>query len=128
MKIKPLKNRILLQYIDNPKTTREGIIIPDTASKTDQFGFVDRGKIMAIGKDVNVKELEIKVGDTVVFKKAEAIHVNVSGSDTEDGRLEKYLLVPDNAVKCKIQEKTKKIPIKGTIISDEKLGNKVQWK
>lgn len=100
MKIKPRKNQILLKYIEREEITKGGIALPDDAERENIMGLVDRGKIITIGPDVDIKEF--KVGDLVIFKKAEPLHVKVSGSDTKDGTEENYLLVEDRFITCKI--------------------------
>ena len=100
MIIKPRKNRILLKYLDQETQTKEGIIIPDTAKQTDIAGFVNRGEITAIGPDVSAKDF--KIGDRVIFKKTEALHIKLGGKDTREGKEEKYLLVEDKFITCKL--------------------------
>ena len=101
IKIKPFKNRILLKYLDNPKTTKGGLIIPDTVSKTDILGFTNKGEIIAIGGDVDKKEF--KIGDIVFFRRTDPINVKLGGKDTEDGREIKYLLIKDEEILGKIK-------------------------
>lgn len=60
MKIKTLKNFVLLKILDEEKKTNTGIILVKTNDKKDS----DRGKVMEIGKDVSEN---IKVGDVVIF-------------------------------------------------------------
>ena len=103
MNIKPRKNRVLLKYIEQGKITKGGIALPENIQKKateDIFGFINQGEIIAIGPDVETKD--IKIGDRVIFKKTEALHVKVSGTETKDGKEEKYLLIEDRFITCKI--------------------------
>ena len=69
MKIRPLRDRILVTRIDEEDKTKGGIIIPDTAKEKPQEGkavAVGKGKVMDDGK---VQKLDVKKGDRVLFGK-----------------------------------------------------------
>ena len=69
MKIRPLRNRILVTRIDEEDKTKGGIIIPDTAKEKPQEGkvvAVGKGKVMDDGK---VQKLDVKKGDRVLYGK-----------------------------------------------------------
>lgn len=66
MKIKPLGNRIVVKR-EEAKTTRGGILLPETAQEKPRQGkvvAVGPGKVDEKGKNHAV---ELKVGDTVLF-------------------------------------------------------------
>lgn len=70
MKLKPLADRVILEPIEEEKTTESGIVIPDTAEKERPI----KGKVVAVGPGkLNDKgeriPMSIKVDDTVLFKK-----------------------------------------------------------
>jgi chaperonin GroES len=70
MNIKPLSNHIFLEPIEEEKTTKSGIVLPETAEKERPI----KGKIIAIGPGkLNDKgeriPMSVKVGDMVLFKK-----------------------------------------------------------
>lgn len=70
MKITPLSNHILIQPIEEEKTTKSGIVIPDTAGKEQPI----KGKVIAVGPGKLNEEGErmpvsVKIGQTVLFKK-----------------------------------------------------------
>lgn len=70
MKINPLSNHVFLEPLEEEKTTKSGIVIPDTAEKEKPV----KGKVLAVGPGkVNDKgerlAMSVKVGDTVLFKK-----------------------------------------------------------
>ena len=70
MNFKPLSNHVFLEPLEEGKTTKSGIVIPDTADKEKPM----RGKVLAIGpgklsdKGERVA-MSVKVGDVVLFKK-----------------------------------------------------------
>lgn len=70
MQIKPLSNHLFLEPFEEEKTTKSGIVIPDTAEKERPV----KGKVLAVGPGkVNDKgertQMSVKVGDIVLFKK-----------------------------------------------------------
>lgn len=77
--LQPLNENVLLDISSTQEEkTSGGIIIPDTAKEKPQYA-----KVIAVG---NIENAEIKVGDTVVYKK-------FSGSELEyDGK--EYLIIP----------------------------------
>jgi chaperonin GroES len=69
VKIRPLRDRILVTRIDEEDKTKGGIIISDTAKEKPQEGkvvAVGKGKVMDDGK---VQKLDVKKGDRVLFGK-----------------------------------------------------------
>jgi len=70
MNIKPLSNHIFLEPVEEEKTTKSGIVLPETAEKEKPI----KGKIVAVGPGkLNEKgeriPMSVKVGDLVLFKK-----------------------------------------------------------
>jgi chaperonin GroES len=81
MKLKPLQDRILVQRIEEEKTTKGGIIIPDTAKEKPAEGkvvAVGNGKLGEDGKRI---ALEIKKGDRILFGKYSGTEVKIEGED-----------------------------------------------
>ena len=67
MKLKPLGDRLIVKAVEEDETTASGIVLPDTAKEKPQ-----KGKVLAVGdgrltKDGKRRELQVKVGDTVLF-------------------------------------------------------------
>lgn len=67
---KPLSNHIFIEPQEEEKTTKSGIVLPDTAEKERPI----KGKILAVGPGkLNEKgeriPMSVKVGDVVLFKK-----------------------------------------------------------
>ena len=70
MNIKPLSNHIFLEPIEEEKTTKSGIVLPETAEKEKPI----KGRIIAVGPGkINEKgqrvPMSVKVGNLVLFKK-----------------------------------------------------------
>lgn len=70
MNFRPLSNHLFIEAVEEEKTTKSGIVIPDTADKEKP----QQGKITAVGPGkVNEKgeriPMSVKVGDKVLFKK-----------------------------------------------------------
>ena len=67
MKIKPIRDRIVVKPIANETKTQSGIFIPDTAVEKPL-----QGEVLAVGsgrlaEDGTIVPLEIKAGDRVLF-------------------------------------------------------------
>ncbi len=81
MKIKPLRDRVIVRRLNEEETTKGGIIIPDTAKEKPQEGevvAVGSGKILDDGK---VVPLEVKKGDKILFGKYSGTEVKVDGDE-----------------------------------------------
>ncbi len=81
MKIRPLQDRILVERIDEEKTSKGGILIPDTAKEKPQ-----EGKVVAVGKgkvleDGTIQPLEVQKGDRVLFAKYGGTEITLDGED-----------------------------------------------
>ncbi|MFQ3647550.1 co-chaperone GroES [Aggregatilineales bacterium SYSU G02658] len=69
MNIRPLGDRVVVEPIEQEATTASGLVLPDTAKEKPQ-----QGKVIAAGKgrlddDGDRIEMEVKVGDTVLYAK-----------------------------------------------------------
>jgi chaperonin GroES len=90
MKLKPLQDRILVQRVEEEKTTKGGIIIPDTAKEKPAEGkvvAVGDGKVADDGKRI---PLTIKKGDRILFGKYSGTEVKIEG--------EEYLIMREDDV------------------------------
>ena len=70
MNFQPLGNRVLVERVEDAKTTVSGIIIPDNAKEKPS-----RGTVVAVGTDVE----QISVNDTVVFGKYSGNEISLDG-------------------------------------------------
>jgi len=62
--VKPLGDRVLVEPQEAEVKTASGIIIPDSAQEKPQ-----KGKILAVGAGTKDVEMEVKVGDMVLYGK-----------------------------------------------------------
>ena len=81
MKIRPLHDRVIVKRLEEERTSPGGILIPDTAAEKPV-----QGKIVAVGKgkildDGQVRALDVKVGDKILFGKYSGTEVKVDGEE-----------------------------------------------
>ncbi len=91
MNVRPLYDRIVVKRIDQLETTRNGIVIPDSAQEKPQ-----EGEVIAVGRgkrleDGNLTDLDVKVGDRILFGK-------YSGSETKIGGAEFLIMREDDVL------------------------------
>jgi chaperonin GroES len=80
-KFRPLGDRILVEPMAAETKTKGGIISPDTAGEKPT-----RGKVVAVGpgaraEDGRVMQLDVKVGDVVLYGKWSGTEVKLDGKD-----------------------------------------------
>ena len=73
MKLRPLGNRIVVEPLAEEETTKSGIVLPATVDKEKKA----EGKIIAIGEGEDIKKLNLKIGDRVLFGKYAGEEVKV---------------------------------------------------
>lgn len=78
MNIRPLGDRVVVEPIEQESTTASGLVLPDTAKEKPQ-----QGKVIAAGKgrldDEGERiEMEVKIGDTVLYAKYAGTEVKMS--------------------------------------------------
>lgn len=81
MNIRPLHDRVIVKRVEEEKTSPGGIVIPDSATEKPIEGeivAVGNGKILDNGE---VRALDLKKGDKVLFGKYSGTEVKVSGED-----------------------------------------------
>jgi chaperonin GroES len=81
MHIRPLHDRVVVRRLEEERTSAGGIVIPDSATEKPIQGevlAVGRGKILDNG---DVRSLDVKVGDRVLFGKYSGTEVKVSGEE-----------------------------------------------
>ncbi|MBQ2870705.1 co-chaperone GroES [bacterium] len=69
MAIRPLSDKLVIKVIDDTEQTSGGIFIPDSAKEKPQ-----KGEVIAVGpgktlEDGKKEEMEVKVGEIVLFAK-----------------------------------------------------------
>jgi len=75
MKIKPLGDRVLVKPYQEEKITESGIVLPDTIGKEKKI----EGEVIALGEGEELKKLNLKIGDRVIFEKW-------GGEEIKDGK------------------------------------------
>ena len=81
LKLRPLHDRVIVQREEEERTSPGGIVIPDTATEKPIQGrvlAVGNGKILDNG---DVRMLDVKVGDKILFGKYSGTEVKVEGED-----------------------------------------------
>ena len=81
MSIRPLHDRVIVKRVEEETTTPGGIVLPGSAAEKPS-----QGKVLAVGsgkllENGNVRPLEVKVGDKVLFGKYSGNEVKVDGED-----------------------------------------------
>ncbi len=100
-KIRPLHDRIIVRRIEEQEQMRGGLYIPDTAKEKPQEGevlAVGNGKILENGTRL---QLEVKVGDRVLFGKYAGTEVKIDGEEYLILREDDVLGVIEGAAKAK---------------------------
>ena len=81
MNIRPLHDRVIIRRMEEEKTSPGGIVIPDSATEKPVKGevvAVGNGKILESG---DVRPLDLKVGDIILFGKYSGTEVSVDGEE-----------------------------------------------
>ena len=81
MSFRPLHDRILVVRIEAEAKTAGGIIIPDTAKEKPQEGLVISVGNGTINEDGDVRPLDVKAGDRILFGKWSGTEVKLDGKD-----------------------------------------------
>lgn len=81
LKIRPLHDRVVVKRVEEEKTSPGGIVIPDSAAEKPIQGevvAVGNGKILESGE---VRALDVKKGDRVLFGKYSGNEVKIEGEE-----------------------------------------------
>jgi chaperonin GroES len=81
MKIRPLHDRVIVKRMEEERTSPGGIVIPDSATEKPIKGEIvaaGNGKILENG---DVRALDVRVGDKVLFGKYAGTEVKVDGDE-----------------------------------------------
>jgi len=81
MKMKPRKDRVLVETVEAAEAIKGGIIIPDSAKEKSQ-----EGKVIAVGpgrqnEDGEIIPMDLKVGQIVLMPKYGGTEVKVDGKE-----------------------------------------------
>lgn len=80
LNLKPLNDHIFIEPVSEEKTTKSGIVLPESAEKEKPI----KGKVVAAGpgkidEKGNRIKMSVKVGDLVLFKKYGPDEIQVDG-------------------------------------------------
>jgi len=81
MNIRPLHDRVVVRRMEEERTSAGGIIIPDSATEKP-----NRGEIIAAGNGKitdsgDVRAMDVKVGDKVLFGQYAGTNIKVDGEE-----------------------------------------------
>jgi chaperonin GroES len=81
LKVHPLYDRILVKRVQEAQKSRGGLFLPETAKEKPL-----EGQVIAVGQgklldDGTVRELQVKVGDRIVFGRYAGTEIKIDGED-----------------------------------------------
>lgn len=81
MKIRPLQDRVVVRRTEEESKSAGGIVLPDSATEKPA-----QGEVVAVGPgrlldNGDVRPVDVKVGDTVVFGKYASNTVKIGGEE-----------------------------------------------
>ncbi len=81
MNIRPLHDRVVVKRMDEERTSAGGIVIPDSATEKPV-----RGEVLSVGKgkiaeNGDVRPLDVKPGDQVLFGKYSGTEIKIDGEE-----------------------------------------------
>lgn len=98
MKFRPLHDRVLIKRMEEERKTAAGIVIPDSATEKPI-----RGKVIAVGKgqileNGQIRSLEVKEGDIVLFGKYSGTEVKIDGEELVVMRESEIMAILDDSM------------------------------
>lgn len=81
LKIKPLADRVVVKPMEAEEKTKGGIILPDTAKEKPVEGTVVAAGPGKKSDDGKLVEMEVKVGNKVLYGKYSGTEVTVDGEE-----------------------------------------------
>jgi chaperonin GroES len=91
MKIVPLGDRVLIKPIKEEEKTEGGIVLPDSAKEKPM-----KAEVIAVGEGEDVKDLDLKPGDKVIYSKYSGTEVKMDD--------EEYIIIDADDILAKIEE------------------------
>ena len=81
MNIRPLQDRVIVRRMEEEKTSPGGIVLPDSATEKPI-----KGEVVAVGKGLvqetgDLRPLDLKVGDEVLFGKYSGTEIKLDGEE-----------------------------------------------
>ena len=90
LKIKPLADRVVVKPMEAEEKTKGGIILPDTAKEKPVEGTIVAAGPGKKSDDGKLVEMEVKVGNKVLYGKYSGTEVTIDG--------EEYLIMRESDV------------------------------
>jgi chaperonin GroES len=85
MKIRPLKDKVVLEEIKDDEKNQSGILIPDTVNPN-----AKKGRVVAAGPGTKTNPMSVKEGDTVLYNKNATLSVPKDGVE--------YLIIRESEI------------------------------
>jgi chaperonin GroES len=79
MNLKPLADRLVVEPVEQEEVTAGGVLLPETAKEKPQQGHVIASGIGRLDEAGKRLEMEVKVGDRVLYAKYSGTEVKVDG-------------------------------------------------
>jgi chaperonin GroES len=76
MNIKPLGDRVVIKKFEAEEKTKSGIVLPGQAQEKPQMA-----EVVAVGPGTKDVEMELKVGDKIIFSKYSGTEVKMDGEE-----------------------------------------------
>jgi chaperonin GroES len=81
MNIRPLHDRVVVRRMEEERTSAGGIVLPDSATEKPV-----QGEVLAVGRGTaldngEIRPLDVKVGDKVLFGKYAGTEIKVGGEE-----------------------------------------------
>jgi chaperonin GroES len=81
MNVRPLRDRLLVERLEEQEQKVGGIIIPDTAKEKPQQGKVVAAGTGRVNDEGKVLPLDVKAGDTILFGKYAGTEIKIEGKE-----------------------------------------------
>ncbi len=81
MNVRPLHDRVIIRRLEEETTSAGGIVLPDSATEKPM-----RGKVIAVGNGKildsgEIRPLDLKEGDEVLFGKYSGTEIKIDGEE-----------------------------------------------
>jgi chaperonin GroES len=81
MKLRPLHDRVVIRRVEEETKTAGGILLPGSAAEKPSQGEVVAAGKGAVAENGTVRQLDVKVGDKVLFGQYSGSTVKVNGEE-----------------------------------------------
>jgi len=81
MQIRPLFDRIVVERVESEAKSRGGLFLPESASEKPTEGLVLAVGTGRLGEDGELKPLQIKTGDRILFGRYSGTEIKIDGKD-----------------------------------------------